>query len=645
MKKKKKKLVITGTVIILIAVVVFVGFGRMRGNSEKKPDRIEVVRRGPFVVKLNERGNLEPLIKVEVKSNVEGEIEKLYVDEGYDVVKGEKLLKIDEKQIREEYNQAQANYNAAEAEIERATENVTLSSDKLESNIQLAESTLKSAQANLEATKARAEQQLFQTRTSISDMEDLLEQDKIALKKAELALEQARTSEKSAKARLENAKGELDRKEELHKKKFVSLQEVENARLAYSSAQSQYESAQNDVQAQEKNVQSQQKSIESREMRIQAEKDDLEILKDSLAKERSQVEIQIQQAQERLDLLTKSEGSERQISELAKATARANLLRAKSALNNAKERLDWTTVIAPMTGRVVQCDVEEGEIITSGRSAWSQGPPIMTIADLSKMIVKAYVHEFDIGKVKVGQRAEIEISAYPDDVFEGEVKEISPSGQPMDNIIKFEVMVMVTKAPKPLMPGMTADVDIIVDERDNVPQLPLEAVMPREAIQIKTDIKKEMLSKLRDQEVKIAMSNDPDKKFDGKVTEIAPARPGFTTSEVTIIMKGSPKELQTGTSRTADIIISDNEKIPNVQVRIETEKKYYVKLVKEETGQVTENPGEKEKKKDKGEEEKKEEEKIVKVGERTQSNIEILDGLKEGDKVKVVPVGGEKKGD
>jgi HlyD family secretion protein len=577
----KKKLIIIGVVIILVAVVIFVAVAKMRGRSEKKTDRIEVVRRGPFVVKLNERGNLEPLIKVDVRSNVEGEIEKLYVDEGYDVVKGQKLLKIDEKQIREEYNQSQANYNAAEAEMDRAMENITLSSGRLESNIQLGEST--------------------------------------------------------------NAKAELDRKEELHRKKFVSLQEVENARLAYSSAQSQYESAQNDVQAQEKDVQSREKSIESREMRIQAEKSDLENLKESLNKEEDQVEIQIQQAQERLDLLTKSEGSERQIAELAKTTAKASLLRAKSALNNAKERLDWTTIIAPMAGRVVQCDVEEGEIITSGRSAWSQGPAIMIIADLSKMIVKAYVHEFDIGKVKVGQRAEIEISAYPDDVFEGEVKEISPSGQPMDNIIKFEVMVMVTKAPKPLLPAMTADVDIIVDERDNVPQLPLEAVIPREAIQIKTDIKKEMLSKLRDQEVKIAISNYPDKTFDGKVTEIAQARPGFTTSEVTIIMKGSPKELQTGTSRTADIIISDDEKISNAQTRIETEKKYYVKLIKEETGEVTENPGDKEKKKDKGKEEKTEEEKMVKVGERTQSNIEILDGLKEGDKVKVVPVGGEKK--
>ena len=91
----KKKLIITIVSIIVVCGTAFAVVGMRRGRSKEKPDRIEVVRRGPFVVKLHETGNLEPLIKVEVRSNVEGEIEKLYVDEGSDVVKGQKLLKID----------------------------------------------------------------------------------------------------------------------------------------------------------------------------------------------------------------------------------------------------------------------------------------------------------------------------------------------------------------------------------------------------------------------------------------------------------------------------------------------------------------------------------------------------------------------
>ncbi|MFC1714434.1 HlyD family efflux transporter periplasmic adaptor subunit, partial [Candidatus Poribacteria bacterium] len=348
------------------------------------------------------------------------------------------------------------------------------------------------------------------------------------------------------------------------------------------------------------------------------------------------------------DILKKSEGGEQQITELAKASANAGLLRAQSVLNRAKERLGWTTVIAPMSGRVVQCRIEEGEIITSGRSAWSQGPPVMVIADLSKMVVKTYVFEYDIGKVEVGQKAEIEINAYQDEIFEGRVDEISPSGQSMDNIIKFEVVVRVTeiKPGKPLLPGMTADVDIIVDARDNVLQLPLEAVDPRDTIKIRTDIKKERASKLKGQDVKVVLNSYPDKEFDGKVVEIAPARSGFSTSETTIIMKGSPKELQPETSRTADLIISDDEKIPNIEARIDSETEYFVKLIKKETAEATkdENKDNKDKngsKKGKDKNGRNEEDKMIEVGERTQSNIEILSDLKEGDRVRVVPVGEE----
>jgi len=636
----KKKLIIAFIVIVLIAVAAFVVMGRVRGKSEEKPDRIEIVRRGPFVVKLSERGNLEPLIKVEVRSNVEGEIKKLYVDDGYDVVKGQELLQIDEKQIREEYNQALANYKAAQAEWDRAVENITLNSDRLESNIQLGEATMRSSKTDLEVTKARGDQQRSQARISIASMENLLEQDGISSKKYELALEQARTNEKSAKASFDNAKAELDRKKELEEKKFVTRQEVENAQLAYASALSRHESALQEIEAQKKNLETQKKIIENREMRLEAEKKDLAILEESIAREVSQVEIQIGQAKERLALLKKSESGEKQIAELTKTTANASLLRAESVLKRAEERLGWTKVIAPMSGRIVGCGVEEGEIITSGRSAWSQGPPIMIIADLSQMIVKSYIHEFDISKVEVGQKAEIKIEAYKDEVFEGEVKEISPSGQFMDGIIKFEVMVMVTKAPKPLMPGMTADIDIIVDERDNVLQLPIEAVTPKETIKVKTDIAKNTLSKIRDQKVNITINNYPDKKFAGKVAEIAPARPGFSTSQVTIIMEGKPKELQPGTSRTANLIMSDDEKLTNIEARIESEREYFVKLVKADPVESQEND---EKKKKNGKKERNEEERMIEIGERTQNNVEVLDGLKEGDKVRVVPVGEEEE--
>jgi multidrug efflux pump subunit AcrA (membrane-fusion protein) len=629
--KKKKLIIIIGIIVVLLASGSFAAF-KVRGmmKPEKKPDRIEIARRGPFVVKLSERGNLDSLIKVEVRSNVEGEIDKLYVDEGYDVVKGQQLLKIDEKQIKEEYNQVKANYDAALAELERAKENSRLNMDKLKSDIQLAGNSLKSSNANLDGTKARSAQQLSQARISITNLESLLAQDEISLKKANLALDQAETNEKTALAKLNNAKSELDRKKDLYSKNFIPLRDVENAQLAYTSAQTDYESAGNSVKSQKESIQSQENIIESRKASIQVEKNDIKTITDSIAEQKKQADIQIQQSQERLDILTKSVESEKQIAELALKTAEANKVRAQSSLNTALQRLGWTTVTAPISGKIVQCKVEEGEIITSGRTAWSQGPPIMTIADLSQMIVKTQVHEYDISKVKVGQKADIKVDSYKDEVFAGFVKEISPSAQLVDNIIKFEVMIMVTESPKVLLPGMTANVDIIVGERDNVLQLPLEAVNMKETIKIKTDVKKEMLGKIRGQKVDITSNRFPDKKFSGKVTDIAPEKLGFSTTEVTITMDGSPKELQPETSPSADIILSNGERISNIEARISSEREYFVKIPKDNVEEDKSG-------------EPQDEERIIKVGDRTQSSIEILDGLKEGNKVKVVSIGEEKK--
>jgi len=595
---------------------------------------------------------MDSLIKVEVRSNVEGEIDKLYVDEGYDVVKGQQLLKIDEKQIREEYNQALANYSAAQAELERAKENARLNMDKLKSDILLAKNSLESAKANLEGTDAKASQQLSQARISITNTENLLEQDEINLRKAKLALEQAETNEKSALARLNNAKSELERKKDLNAKKFIPLREVESAQLELASAQAQYDSAVNNVKAQKETIQSQEKIIESRKASLQTQKDDLKTLMDSLNEQKRQAEIQIKQAQERLDILQRSIESEKQIAELALKSAEANKVRAQSSLKTAEQRLSWTTVTAPISGRIVQCKIEEGEIITSGRTAWSQGPPLMIIADLSQMIVKTKVHEFDISKVKVGQKAEIRVGSYKDDVFEGVVKEISPSAQFDNNVIKFEVTTMITNSPKPLLPGMTADVDIIVSERDNVLQLPLEAINMKETIKIKTDVKSEMLSKLKGQKVDVVLTKFPDKKFAGKVTHIADAKPGFSTSEITITMEGAPNELQKGTTSTADIVLSNGEKISNLEAKIESEREYFVKVVKNNNTNSEKNQdnGKKFKKinffsrnKNSKSDELQEEERIIKVGERTQSSIEILEGLEEGEKVRIIPIGTKEK--
>ena len=486
----KRIIVIGSVVMVLIIAGLAIGLTTRDKSNGKETQKTEVVKRGDLAVKINSSGNLESLITVEVKSNVEGEIEKLYVKEGEFVEKGQLLLQIDDKQIREDMKQAEANVSAAQASHEQAKRSLGVKDNQLESELQQQRDSVAQAKINYEAAKATTLQQISQQETTIQTTKENIEQDKIALRQAEISLKQAEITlseleqtEKATKFDLDNSKSELERTKELFDKKFVTKKQIEDAQASYMNATTRYQSAQKRVLSQKETLQSQKETIDMRKRAVQMreatlefEKKNLELLKQTRAAQENQSLTQLNIASTRLKQLDGNIGDEKDINRFSIESAKANLLRVQSTLNNQKERLRWTTIIAPMSGIVINLVVEEGEIVTSGRSAFSQSPPLMSIVDLSQMVVKTSINEVDMEKLKLGQKAEIRIRAYPDKSYEGEVVEISPSGQSRDNIIYFRVVIAVLGSPQELRPSMTADVDIIVMERKNTLLLPIEAV-------------------------------------------------------------------------------------------------------------------------------------------------------------------------
>jgi HlyD family secretion protein len=139
------------------------------------------------------------------------------------------------------------------------------------------------------------------------------------------------------------------------------------------------------------------------------------------------------------------------------------------------------TLTSSIDGVVTSINVEESEKITSGTQAiGGGGTAIMTVADLSEMIVKASVNEVDVGKLKRGQRVEIGFDAVKGKVYHGEVKRISPSGTEEENLVVYPVEVEILDSDDRIRPGMTADLDIIVGEADSVVCIPKHAVINRE---------------------------------------------------------------------------------------------------------------------------------------------------------------------
>jgi HlyD family secretion protein len=164
------------------------------------------------------------------------------------------------------------------------------------------------------------------------------------------------------------------------------------------------------------------------------------------------------------------------------------------------------TLTSSIKGVVTSINVEEGEKITSGTQAiGGGGTAIMTVADLSEMIVKASINEVDVGKLKKGQRVEIGFDAIKGKVYNGKVRRISPSGIEEDNLVVYPVEVGILNADERIRPGMTADLDIIIAEAENVVCIPKHAVINRGGKTI-VNVKKE--NKFVPQEVITGVEDD-----------------------------------------------------------------------------------------------------------------------------------------
>ena len=170
---------------------------------------------------------------------------------------------------------------------------------------------------------------------------------------------------------------------------------------------------------------------------------------------------------------------------VAKAQYESNLeqiSQVQALLDQAKDDLSKTTILAPMTGTISMLNSEVGEVVLG--TGFSQGTVIMTVADLTKMEVLCEIDENDVVNVKVGDEADIEIDAFPDTVFTGKVTEIAHSALTrgrgtQEEVTNFEVKVAIMDKISSSRPGMSASVEIKTRTKDNIVKVPIQAVTAR----------------------------------------------------------------------------------------------------------------------------------------------------------------------
>ena len=200
----------------------------------------------------------------------------------------------------------------------------------------------------------------------------------------------------------------------------------------------------------------------------------------------TQVRLEIAESQiERSTLLLEREvitAQEHEGARVEYANSRANLVKARTNHELAVLQLEDVLITAPMSGTIIQKNVEEGMVIQSASGNVSGGTTLFLMANLGEMQVRTLVDETDMGQLEPGMVANVTVEAFPDRTFRGEVQKIEPQATVEQNVTMFAVIVSIDNSGRLLKPGMNAEVEVMVDEAVNV------LVVPNNAIVKTTDV-------------------------------------------------------------------------------------------------------------------------------------------------------------
>jgi HlyD family secretion protein len=494
-----RRVVIGGLSLVLpalLAVAVVAPRLSSRARRQAGP-RTFVVRRGDLLVRVTETGTVEALSKVEVKSKVGGKVLQLRVAEGNRVQAGQVLAILDPIEQQSQVGQIRAQVAAARARLRQAVAQAATERDTVALGIADARQQLLAARARLAQARRQAAVQPKLTRMAVaqsgaSDLAARQVLQRLQRSGSPQALAEALSSFDQAKADCDLAEKGLARQRALLGRGFVPQSSVDEAERQAATARARLVAAASRFSTVREQIEADRLEAEARVTQSSAALE---------AARANQVQDALRQddvASTQAALDSARVALERAITQKAQLTvrdaevdaARASVAQLENSLEEVETRLRDTILRAPMAGVVTKRYVEEGELVTSGIQTFSSGTPLLQIADLRRMQVRVQVNEVDVARLRVGQRARIELDASRGAWLPGRVKAVAPAsvaapsaatqgggaGSSGGGIVKFEVKIDILKRDPRLRPGMSANVDIITDERHNVLLLPLEAV-------------------------------------------------------------------------------------------------------------------------------------------------------------------------
>jgi HlyD family secretion protein len=408
-----KRLMIAVGAVALMALAGFLFWGDRASAAAYMTAKVE---RGNLRNSVTATGTLQAVTTVQVGSQASGTISALHADFNSVVKKGQVIAQLDPSTTQAQVEQARANLLQARASLEQA-------------------------QAGVSQSRAG----ISQTRAGVTDAQAKGLAARSTVQNQQAGVVSAQANLAVLKAQMDDAASFLRQQQSLAVDGVVARRDVETAQTSYKTAEARYNQA---VAQVEQAVLSAQSSSSAGIVQSQAQIE--------------QAKAQVQQSEAQAQNATAQVQS-----------AAAQVQQAEAALKLAEINLSQTTIRSPIDGVVVSRDVNVGQTVAASLSS----PTLFTIAnDLTQMQVIANIDQADIGLVEQAKGVSFTVDAFPGAEFKGTIQQMRLNPQNVQNVVTYNVVIDVSNPEQKLKPGMTANLEITIDERNNVLKVPNSAL-------------------------------------------------------------------------------------------------------------------------------------------------------------------------
>lgn len=416
--KARRRLIVN----VIIALVILAGiliYWRVARSGSALPQGLITARveRMDIIQTVSATGSVtaQTGAMVKIGSQITGRIKQLHADVGSKVEAGQIIAELAVPDLEAQVRQVEAAVAVNRANLAQQRAGVPLQDQQTRADIEKGEAGVALARTNL--------QQVEQSTN-------------LEVATAEAGVSQAR-------ANANNSAANLERVRQLFDQGFLAAADLDNAK-----AQAEVNSAQ--LASAEKN---------------------LGLVQAKVAADLNSARAQLRQAE--ATLAAARAGVANPAIKRQQVAAAANAVRqSEASLAVSRAQLDKAFIRTPISGTVLQLSQQQGETIAAGLSA----PTLIIVADLDRLQVDAFVDETDIGRVELGQPAQVIVDSYPNHPFQGRVAKIASGATMQQNVVTYDVTVALDNPEHMLKPDMTTTTNITVARRSNVLAVPVDAI-------------------------------------------------------------------------------------------------------------------------------------------------------------------------